>query len=435
MTGLYPHTHGVPRNGFVLSPDNLMLAEILKRNGFRTAAFLGSFTLDRRFGFDRGFDEFNAEFDTVADMRTHDQDQRRAASVTDAALRWIDAARREPTFLFVHYFDAHAPYEPPPPFDRSYTRADGPKAAGPAEIDPAVREHQKHAIGAELGQERVIQDGLTRDLATRDPGPATELDRDLEALYDGEISYVDRELGRLLDGLAQRGWLEGSLVIVTSDHGETFAEHGDAWNHGLWVYETTVHVPLIVRRSDRIASREVATPVSNVDVLPTVLGLLGIQLPGVLAGGLAGALDGVDLSPALDGGAVSRGPVFSEATQPPAVEKGVAWKNERKPKCVRDGRWKYIRAPYLELDQLFDLETDPGERNNLLVLPESDTASAAAREIAPKLRSTLDGWSRSAHPRPSRFDPSQMQDTLQRLRGLGYPGDEDGAGGEPEKKH
>jgi hypothetical protein len=109
MTGLYPHTHGVVRNGFTLSAENETLAQILKRSGFRTAAFLGSFALDRRFGFDRGFDVFDETFDIALDARNFDQDQRRAAAVTDAALSWVEKAPREPAFLFVHYFDAHVP--------------------------------------------------------------------------------------------------------------------------------------------------------------------------------------------------------------------------------------------------------------------------------------------------------------------------------------
>jgi arylsulfatase len=434
MTGLYPHTHGVPRNGFVISPDDVMLAEIFKKHGFQTAAFLGAWTLSRRFGFDRGFDAFDENFDIAADMRTHDQEQRRSSAVTDAALRWVEHASGGPTFLFVHYFDAHAPYEPPPPFDRMYAhaedaasgapRSDRLTSGGPAELDRATRIHQLHAIGAELGQERVINGGLTRELATRDPGPPADIDRDLEALYSGEISYVDRELGRLIDGLAERGWLEHSIVIVTADHGESFAEHGDTWNHGLWVYDTSVHVPLIVRRSDRLQSREVTLPVSTVDIAPTLLALVGIDVPR--------AMEGIDLAPALDGGELRRGVIFSEATQPPSVEKASAWRNEQKPKCARDGRWKYIRAPYLDLDELYDLATDPGERNNLLALPASDARTSEARDTAKRLRGELDRWTASAHPRASRFDPSRTDDTLRRLNNLGYAsGDE----AEPPRKH
>lgn len=415
MTGLYPHTHGVPRNGFDLSPENVMLAEVLKQNGFQTAAFIASFALDRRFGFDQGFDVFDQDFEISLDGRTYDQDQRRAAAVTDAALRWVEGASREAAFLFVHYFDAHAPFDPPPPFDRMYSRLDGPTRAGPAEIERSVRQHQKQAIGTEPGLEQVIRQGLTRELVTRDGGPASKLDQDIEALYAGEISYMDRELGRLIDGLEKRGWLEGSIVIVTADHGETLGgEHGDTWNHGLWVYDTTVHVPLIVRRSDRLAAREVALPVSTTDILPTVLGLLGIEVPA--------GVEGRSLLPALDGGPLDRGPLFSEATQPASVEAKEAWRNARKPKCVRDGRWKYIHAPYLALDELYDIEVDPGERHNLLASPDTDPAAESRRATVAKLRAELEAWSRAAHPRPSSVDKEALAETLRRLKGLGYPG-------------
>lgn len=411
MTGLYPHTHGVVRNGFTLPLEDETLAQILKRNGFRTAAFLGSFALDRRFGFDRGFDVFDETFDIALDARNFDQDQRRAAAVTDAALSWVEKTSREPAFLFVHYFDAHAPYAAPPPFDRMYARPDGPAAAGTAEIERAVRDHQHEAIGLELGQQAVIGAGLTRELALRGGGAMTERDRDLEAAYAGEISYVDRELGRLFDGLERRGWLEGSIVIVVADHGESFVEHGDYWNHGLCVYDTTVHVPLLVRRSDHLGARAVDAPVSTVDVAPTLLALLHIDAPR--------AIEGVDLAPALDGAPLERGPVFSEATQPPRVEVAGAWGNAQKAKCVRAGKWKLIRTPYLELEELYDLEADPGERHNLLAAPPGD-ALASARSVAADLRAKLDAWSRGAHPRASAFDRSQTDETLRRLKGLGY---------------
>jgi arylsulfatase A-like enzyme len=415
MTGSYPHTHGVPRNGFTISADNLMLAEVLRKNGFRTAAFLGSFALDRRFGFDRGFDVFDQDFEIGVDRDAYDQDQRRAAAVTDAALRWAGGAEPAPTFLFVHYFDAHEPFDPPPPFDRMYARADGPARAGPAEIDRAVREHQEHALGSALGLQKVITGGLTRELVSGDGGPASTLDHDIEALYAGEISYIDRELGRLLDGLRQKGWLESSLVIVTADHGETFGgEHGDPWNHGLWVYDTTVRVPLIVRRSDALAAREVALPVSTTDIFPTVLELLGIAAPA--------RTEGHSLAPLCDGSVLERGPVYSEATQPPSVESGQAWRNARKPKCVRDGQWKYIRAPYLDLDELYDLEADPAERHNLLPPSADDPRAQSTRETAARLRAELDVWSGRAHPLPSSFDKAQLEDTLRRLNQLGYPG-------------
>jgi arylsulfatase A-like enzyme len=420
FTGTYPHTHGAARNGFTVAPENVTLAELLRDAGWRTAAFLGSFALDRRFGIDQGFEHYDQRFDVGVDG-THEQAQRRAGAVTDAALAWLDRERPGDSFLFVHYFDAHAPYEPPAPFDALYARPGGPQRSTLADVDVAVRAQQRRATGRELGAEAVIRGGLSREHVERADGVAEPADLDLAALYAGEVSYVDRELGRLLEGLRARGRLEKALVVVLADHGETFAEHGDVWNHGLWVYETTVRVPLLVRTygegQHALAPRVVTEPVSTIDVLPSVCALLGVEPPR--------AVEGVSLVPWMRGeeraGTESaRGPIYCEATQPPSVEGG-AWANDRKPKCVRSGTCKLVHAPYLELTQLFDLAADPGERSNL--------HGKANGCDAPSLERELGSWRAAAKPLPSRFDPSQTLETLRRLRELGYSeGDPQGDG-------
>ena len=416
MTGVAAHTHGVVRNGFVVAAANETMAEILKREDFTTAAFLGSFALDRCFGFDRGFDFFDDHFDVQADLRARDQDQRRANLVTDSALRFVEGKAEQRLFLFVHYFDVHAPYEPPPPFEALYPRTQAAAKGALEDLEHAARRQQMRTVGRELGQDAVVKRGLVRDLVQRADGVMEDADRDLEALYSGEISFVDSEIGRLFDELEKRGMLERSLVILVADHGETFAEHGDFWNHGLWVYDTTVHVPLIVRlpRAVTNASAPVSSvdvPVSTIDILPTVLELLGIER--------SRAIEGESLVRALRGEPFEHGPTFSEATQPPSVENAAAWGNAKKPKCIRDGAWKYIEAPYLDLEELFDLEHDPEERHNLLLATEA-AVSNAARVRADALRAKLDAWSSSAHPLPSHFNSVQQKEVSDRLKQLGY---------------
>lgn len=411
FTGVYPHSHGVARNGFTVAPQNETLAEVLRAAGYRTAAFLGSFALDKRFGIDQGFEHYDQRFDVGIDG-THEQEQRRASAVTDAALGWLQREQPGDSFLFVHYFDAHAPYEPPPPFDSMYARAGGPKQATLNDVDAAVRAQQKRACGKEAGAQAVIQKGLTRELVERADGHALPADVDLAALYAGEVSYVDQELGRLLEGLRRDGRLENALVVVLSDHGETFAEHGDFWNHGLWVHETSVHVPLIVRSfttgASALAARAVAEPVSTIDVLPTICELAGVAAPKAVEGRSLAAWLGRNgaVTPAT-----SRGPIFCEATQPPACERA-PWPNDLKPKCVRVGECKYVDAPYLALQQLFDLSKDPGERTNLLATPGACDPKELARLLA--------AWRALAKPFPSRFDPAQTLETQRKLRGLGY---------------
>ena len=414
MTGSWPHTHGVVRNGFPLHRDNRTLAEVLRAAGFHTVGAIGSFALDKAFGFDQGFDHFDQEFDLLmrpaADL---DQNQRTASGVTGALLEHLDDIDGEAPrlFLFAHYFDAHAPYSPPAPWDRAYTPDGLPATSGTSDVERTVKSHQLGMVGTAFGHTASINNGFQgplQGLIGRDPGPASPLDRRLMALYAGEVSYVDSAIGELLQGLEERGLLDETLVIVTADHGETFVEHHDLWNHGLWTYQTTVRVPLILRfPDDRYLGRVVQTPVSNIDVLPTVCELLQLPLPE--------RCEGVSLVPLMQGLPLDRGPVFSEATQPWSVEGGGVWGNLRKPQCVRRGPWKYVQVPYAGVEQLFHLGDDPGERQNLLA---GDAPSAEVRRVRAELRRALDEWRAEAAPLPSRLDRA----TLSRLMGLGYTG-------------
>ncbi|PYT05861.1 MAG: hypothetical protein DMF49_12895, partial [Acidobacteria bacterium] len=186
LTGRYPRSTGVRNNGmFTLPREELTLAEALKAAGYETGAFVGAFVLSSSFGLSQGFDIYDESFDMKRQGPT--ADERRADTVNAAVYRWLERRPSGPLFLWVHYFDPHARYEPPPPFDRQF-------ASSP---------------------------------------------------YDGEIANVDQALGKLLERLrsiAGRGEL---AVVLVADHGEGLGEHGEA-THGLFVYESTLHVPLIL---------------------------------------------------------------------------------------------------------------------------------------------------------------------------------------------
>ena len=282
FTGRYPRAHGVPRNGFTVHSNNVTLAEALGQSGYRTAGFIGSFALESRFGISQGFSHWDEAFEQFVDGRNHDQNQRPAGAVTDAVLDWLDGvdADEAPLFLFAHYFDPHASYAPPAEFARAHV-PDGASLAGTFEdVERSILTHQVERGSAPLGLARQIERGLDRAALMDADGQPLGDDRRLAGLYAGEVDYVDVEIGRLLDGLAQRGIGDDALIVVTADHGETFWEHADVWNHGLWVYETTVRVPLIVRApgmSNR--GRVIDTPVSTVDVAPTILSAVGIDAP------------------------------------------------------------------------------------------------------------------------------------------------------------
>ena len=418
MTGSYPQTHGVVRNGFRVNDENVMLAEMLRAVGFHTAAILGSFALERRFGFNQGFEHFDEQFDVLILPGGVDQNQRSSAKVTDAALAHLDEARPKKLFLFTHFFDAHLPYTPPEAIARKHVAEGGPLMATMSNAETAVAAHQYKISGQGIGLSAVASTGLLASWIEQALGRPLRGDRGLAQLYSAEIEAMDAQIGRLLQGLEERGYLQKALVIITGDHGETFWEHGDVWNHGLWVHQTTVSVPLVLHFPKGVyASREVLDPVSTIDLVPTLIDLLGLERPA--------RVEGSSLRPALEGRALEHGPVFSQATQPVARhEKGQAWKNFRKPRCIRDGRWKYIHAPYLELEQLFDLQSDPGETHNLL---RAQPVSPETLALRARLRAALDTWVGGAQPLDSTLDPTQMQETFERLRAMGY------GGGDPSK--
>ena len=430
LTGTWPHTHGIFRNGYVVHPENRMLAELLGEHGFHTAGFAGSFALTGWVEIGQGFDHWDDAFDERIRYEDPEPNQRRAAGVTDAVLAYLDERpNEERLFLFAHYFDAHHPYDPPAPFRPAEVPA---QLTGEiADQRRAVDQHQSAILGAGSGLDNVIVQGLTKELVLEPDGQPRGIDHDLARLYAGEVEYMDHHLGRLFAGLKERGLWDDALILLTADHGETFWEHGDFWNHGLAVYQTTVHVPLIVKLPGQgsAVARGVDRSVSLVDVCPTVLELVDARAPS--------GLEGVSLVPDLIGETEERSSaVFAEATQPAQREpKELLWKGACKARMVRGGGLKYVWTPYLEIEELYDLDADPGERANLLA-----SADAAARAEADRLRAELDQWDLEANPFPSvHFASPAMRARMKSgagagmtavemrtmLEGLGYFGGED----------
>jgi len=400
MTGKYPLHHGTPRNGFLVNEKNEMLAEVLRAAGFHTAGFPGSFALDSRFGFAQGFEYYDEGWNILVTPGGADQNQRLASEVTDAVLDHIDSSGTpEHLFVFAHYFDPHAPYTAPPPYDTMYD------PQGWSDIPPiaTVKRHPS------------LTDEERREYARR-----------LELQYAAEISYTDEQVGRLLDGLEARGILDDALVVVTSDHGECMWEHGEAFDHGRTVYQATMHALCMMRLPGAaMGGMRVESVVANIDVLPTVLRFLGLDIPDDVDGEVI-ALNAQSL------GALEPRVRFGEATKPRGdVETDPTWYNIRKARCVRDGRYKYIETPYLWTAELYDLEADAREIDDLLSTDASGAAGGASSDIRrlprgelemlhERLAGELTAWTESARPLPSHFDSSQMDETVERLRSLGY---------------
>ena len=188
LTGTLPPYHGVRDNeGYVLSEANETLAEILKARGYKTAAAVGSFVLDARFGLAQGFDTYDDRMD-AGPATPFSGAERRGEEVSRSAVQWLEANREEPFFLFLHYFDPHWDYRPPPPFDEIY--ADEP--------------------------------------------------------YAGEVAYVDHCIGTVLDKLKSLGLYDTALIAIVGDHGESLGQHGEP-GHGFFVYESSLRTPFIVR--------------------------------------------------------------------------------------------------------------------------------------------------------------------------------------------
>jgi arylsulfatase A-like enzyme/Tfp pilus assembly protein PilF len=223
LTGLYPPSHGVRGNVvFTLTENYPTLATRLKRSGYRTAAFVGAYPVAAAFGFAQGFDTFDEEFHESGPL---DQGaERRANEVADAALKWFGENVGRPFFVWLHFYDPHAPYDPPPPYRQRY--------ANP---------------------------------------------------YDGEIAFTDAQIGRVLDGLRGTGRDRDTVVMVLADHGEGLGEHHEL-THAVLTYQSTMRVPFVIAGPAVPPGRVVSTRVATIDVVPTALALVGMQRDRSLLG-------------------------------------------------------------------------------------------------------------------------------------------------------
>lgn len=376
FTGREPTGHGVVKNGLRLAPGIETFAERLRARGAQTAAIVSSFVLDRRFGLDRGFDHYEDDFTAdQASFKTESWNgfeigggafDRRANFTTDRAIRWLDEQRdpARPFLLFVHYFDPHDPYDPPPPWNQRFAAAGG----APESLANALQR------------------------------------REFVDAYDGEIAFTDAEFGRLLAHLEARGLAENTLVVVTADHGEGLTQHG-AMGHAVNVYEEAVHVPLLLRWPGVLpAGRKLAAPVAAIDVLPTLLAMLGVAHED--------ALGGRDLGAALHGGELAADADVFTHRRPydkSQIVDGTRVFGELF--ALRRGNWKWIQGTQDGTRQLFDLARDPSESTNL-----ANREPARADEMSRAVATHRDEQQQIAPPAATEVAP----DDQQRLRALGY---------------
>jgi arylsulfatase A-like enzyme/Tfp pilus assembly protein PilF len=306
LTGRYPHRHGARANGTFRLEDRITtLAERLREVGYRTAAMISAFVLDSRFGLHQGFDVYDDDLTKGIKHSPHMFRERPAELTNQRVTGWLRETGHEPFFLWVHYFDPHAVYLPPEPFRTQY----------------------RHTP------------------------------------YDGEIAYVDSQVGALMEQLEELGIRDKTLVIFTSDHGEGLGEHGEQ-THSLLIYDSTLHVPLIFNAPSRLPRGKVIhRQTCLVDVVPTVLALLGEEVPD--------DLDGVSLCQPPP---AEPRPVLIETIATMTLHGWAPLVG------VRREDYKYILAPTSEL---YDLQRDPGELNNLY---------AAEPQIVRAMSDRLGAW-------------------------------------------
>jgi arylsulfatase A-like enzyme len=373
LTGLGIVAHRVSEVSHRLDPARRTLAQQFASAGYRTAAFVSAPLLHRDYGFDRGF-EIYRNLGTAETMQSaiptqqlHDRshEDRTAARVVDAAREWLTvlADSPRPYFLFVHLWDPHYDYDPPPPYDELFDPDYG------GTLDASDYEHNPD-----------IRPGMAR--------------RDLEhvrALYDGEIRWTDANVGRLLRVLELRGTLDRTVVALVSDHGEEFFEHGRK-GHMKALFEESVRVPWLLRYPPRVrAGSAVATLASLEDVGPTLLDLADLDaLPEAT---------GLSRRPDLEGGASEERPALLVLGHFTAV-RGRDWKLRR-----------LSRGPA----EYFDLASDPGELRPLLgaAIPQQALAALDAALERERAHAAALHWDGTG---PVQLDAR----TLERLRELGY---------------
>lgn len=358
MTGLTPRQHMAGRRDgtfFGLDPQIPTLQRTFRTDGYETAAFFNVIFLNEDFGFHHDFDLFDCR------GFTNRAATRGAGETVDAFLSWLDSRDGGRPFLaIVHFYDPHMPYAPPSPWDSLFT---DPSYDGPFDSSWGG---VTQLMAVNSGQDTIDPAGL----------------QNLLDLYDGEIAYTDAQIGRMLEGLRQRGLGGRTVVFVTADHGEEFLEHGRV-EHGNNLFEETVHVPLVASGPGiPVAVRNDGLH-SQVDIMPAMLALCGLEAPGGLPG--AGLLEG------------STGPARVHAS-------GVLWRDADLASGISEAR-KVVWDSGTGEASMFDLEADPTETDPLL--PDSVL-----------LGYTLSYWAEPAvgHPEAVAF-----AETVGRaLRDLGY---------------
>ena len=338
FTGTNPNVHHVrDTGGFVLQPSSVTMATILRKHGWNTAGFVSAIVLKRAFGFNQGFSVYD---DRMPGGSGGESPMRNAGITVDHALAWLNAQKNQsakPFFVWLHFYDAHQPYVPPPAeFQRQY------------------------------------------------PGNT----------YDAEIAYMDQQLGRFVNAVKKKSPAQNTLYVVLSDHGESLGDHGE-YQHGIFLYDSTVRIAWVMAGPGVPAGVRVSQQARTIDLLPTILDLVGAEP--------SSALQGTSLVGAFSGKPVATNYSYEETMYPKFI---MNWAPLR---GIHTADWMYVRAPKPEL---YDLKTDPAELHNVI-----EAHPKEYRELDKQLKLLIGN-------NGTETVVSQQMDsqTMEKLRSLGYLG-------------
>jgi arylsulfatase A-like enzyme len=405
-TSLYPTTHGVHQIPDRLPASATTIAEVFHQAGYATAsfsavAFTGQFT-----NLHQGFEEVHESESTAG--RAGPRGSKNAREYVDRLVDWLEAHRDVPSFVYLHFFDPHAPYEPNRPYDTMWA---DPK--GRDEFNRELEVLKKHVKDAFMAQ---------RGMATPGELKAAGIDaaaflRYCQDWYDGSIRGMDTEIARLIERLEELGLRDRALVAFYADHGEEFHDHGNMW-HGRTVYGEMMRVPLIFWSPGRLPhGLKVPEPVQLIDVMPTLLDLSGLPIPKEAQGQTLRPL----LSPGGAAGTVAanggwkRRPLISEKNP----FGGHDFPNASQSFAIVEGNWKLIRnvvrPPAAPEFELYDFYHDPHDHHDV---------AAEHPDVVQRLAGMLDGWHRMATQAQLKSDADATKgmtaEQLERLRSLGY---------------
>jgi len=378
MTSRYADHIGVLANFHILSRDFPTLAEILRRHEFHTVAYTANANLIDDRGISRGFEEFSYQ-------------PMLAEKLTDRAIQWFDAHSHEKFFLWLHYNDPHGPYRPPKPFQDLFLDDPlyHPERRVSLNYEPMERYNKNFVLGAvPRYQQKHYQDHERKE----------ETDFYI-SLYDGEIRSVDSQIQRLIEHLQEKILLDSTLVVFTSDHGEGLGEHNYYFEHGWFVYEHQIHVPLLMHFPGQLEGQIIHAPAGLLDLAPTLLDLLEIAVPR--------DFQGRSLMPLIRGERARTPPVY-------AVTPNVYPNRYR---SLKAGGWKYI-IDEAGREELYDLNSDPLETRNQV------TGHPAKADFFRNLIGSAP-WGGGVEGKPRALPPGTLDESvIKDLKSLGYLDDD-----------